>query len=463
MAPAAVADLGVAEAAPGETAQDFFKRLIVLGVRMKPQVKESITPVFQNPLLGFRSWGIDIKEAKIRAATNEYHWTPGANTAACENNCGDTPGIRCHCGFNAFYNFKDAQNSKYNNDFAIIGAIAGTGKTELHSLGFRSEKAQIIAFFAEDNFIYRAIAEAYSVPLFTREDQFLSFVSAYANPIEKVKKQDKIDLSKESFKKARYKDKEISTSRKFFLNSLRFTLAILMLVLGVFLVNKFAYPSWDDHHVQLGMIILIDGAIVFCLASGIFLLFPWLLKTSSLEKKYLNNIYVNASCTLILIFGMGFALNIALSEKEERALKREVHSGIIAATTAMEEAFKTNGKYPDAVPEISFDGKKVDSSLFNVDTTNDNQRYSMTHKLPSGAEVVISGNQGVEIKGTCSNDNDAACNDDLYDFSKAIPFIGNISNPDLKQKCSLDYSKTFEFDEYSESLPASWSPSFKCF
>lgn len=164
-----------------------------------------------STLLGFRSWTVsgnklyplikresekdedgnvhrwDIQDSKL-------HWNPGANVAYCVSRKGKelgAPHIEHHCGLNAFFDLKEARNYKRPADTNILGAIAGSGKTEIHRTGFRSEKAQILALLiqtrGQDTIRTQSVADYYSVPVFYDKEDFVAYVSSLAPHINEFR------------------------------------------------------------------------------------------------------------------------------------------------------------------------------------------------------------------------------------------------------------------------------------
>lgn len=139
-----------------------------------------IKPSFGH-LIGFRRWLIDADNRMLVSATStEVAWQPQVNYArGCKGH--SSPGKHCHCGFNAWFDFKDAEK----NYRGVIGAIAGAGDIRLHKKGFRSSEAQILALLSfnkiskKDSSLLKEISDRYQVPLFKNKEAFFEFIAPY--------------------------------------------------------------------------------------------------------------------------------------------------------------------------------------------------------------------------------------------------------------------------------------------
>lgn len=174
----------------------------------RPDFWESLD--IKNPVLGFRSW--NIRNGELRPLNdNGDSWIPGLNKAVCWSGCNTCPSPRtfknlgCHCGFNAWFSTDHLRLGGGE----IFGAIAGAGKTEIHSEGFRSEEAQIIGLAYSfhiphslpTNEITRflnkrsvkqqkkkaeRLAERYGVPVFDSLKDLEEFAKNYATPVDRI-------------------------------------------------------------------------------------------------------------------------------------------------------------------------------------------------------------------------------------------------------------------------------------
>lgn len=144
-------------------------------------------PIFSGKALGYRKWSINTVNASETRYSFPIHdlnlnpfrnhnepnkfcvegliwsgergrWYRNTNVAECLN-CEIVPGRSggffqdCHCGFNAWNSLLRADNylEIRKSRPEILGAIAGWGNTQIHKSGWRSEKAEIIAFYASGN------------------------------------------------------------------------------------------------------------------------------------------------------------------------------------------------------------------------------------------------------------------------------------------------------------------------
>lgn len=99
----------------------------------------------ENPLIGVRGFHMGA-DGVLDSITRRGSWTPGKNTAVCTEYAyasHETPGHRCHCGFNAYHSLKDLRNSDY--PYAVAAIVRGWGRGRLHPDGWRSEHAEILA------------------------------------------------------------------------------------------------------------------------------------------------------------------------------------------------------------------------------------------------------------------------------------------------------------------------------
>ena len=138
-------------------------------------------------LLGYRRWVY--KRGSLRPLTFRKSWKPGINYASCEE-CWKSPGATCDCGFNAFFSYEDAVDylsilSKKKHQ--VTGAIAGAGETRVHSSGFRSAEAQIIALLVPNGGDQKGL-DRYGVPVFDSEEKFLEYTEQFQTENKRVEK-----------------------------------------------------------------------------------------------------------------------------------------------------------------------------------------------------------------------------------------------------------------------------------
>lgn len=135
--------------------------------RKRPQLPDT-EPLYPQVALGYRCWSLGVN-GELRAIVDAPVWKPGRNVACCYPNGGHpAPGESCHCGFNCFDWIGDAE-SRYGGPGRISGAIIGAGDMRVHTTGFRSEFAAVIALKRPSAGEYMAAAEkaarSYAVPL----------------------------------------------------------------------------------------------------------------------------------------------------------------------------------------------------------------------------------------------------------------------------------------------------------
>lgn len=136
-------------------------------------------------LIGFRKWHVDenynllacTKNGYLTHKGGGYIWKRGINKASCDK-CGHAPGGACHCGFNSFYNLKDALEGPYEG---VLGVIAGAGEVRVHDVGFRSSEAQPIALlintpYKKERESINKAAKKYLIPVFCSQKELNKFL-----------------------------------------------------------------------------------------------------------------------------------------------------------------------------------------------------------------------------------------------------------------------------------------------
>lgn len=165
---------------------------------------------FDYALRGFRSWILNPfgDRPPLNSFTGRGDWEKGENTSICNNFLRmeraeedwdnlfpifspvphPAPHSKCHCGFNAFHKIEDVKRYGYGyghrRGICITGAIAASGKVEIHSNGFRAEKAVILALLDTagiERISY--IANYYKVPVFSELEDLDVFSKQYAVPL----------------------------------------------------------------------------------------------------------------------------------------------------------------------------------------------------------------------------------------------------------------------------------------
>jgi hypothetical protein len=123
------------------------------------------TPLAAGSVTGYRWWYLETPDlARSPAGADEWwdpdyrnrlhgqraHWNPGANTAACQADpgCPHDPAIvphrECGCGFWGFWELQPNPLGQGSRT-PVAGVIKGWGRTRCGPLGFRCQKARILA------------------------------------------------------------------------------------------------------------------------------------------------------------------------------------------------------------------------------------------------------------------------------------------------------------------------------
>jgi hypothetical protein len=133
-------------------------------------------PFVAGTVVGLRSFRLSMncgcpecmtRSPGLLAATQGYRWCPGENVAACTPGVGvesplpdHRPGTQeCTCGFYAYF----GRRNDYVGQCEITGIIEGYGLVTIGHLGFRAEKARIVALVAP--FPFEPLRE-YGVPIY---------------------------------------------------------------------------------------------------------------------------------------------------------------------------------------------------------------------------------------------------------------------------------------------------------
>lgn len=127
-----------------------------------------LIPDFTEPLRLYRTWNYRKQEVSadgsglrysngLFSTSREYTWTPGEQTAACEEIRGytkvephESPDAACHCGFYGYH--LPVQANEFASIGPFVGVIEGYGKVVPHLLGARVGKARIIAIAISDRY-----------------------------------------------------------------------------------------------------------------------------------------------------------------------------------------------------------------------------------------------------------------------------------------------------------------------
>lgn len=133
-------------------------------------------PDVTEPIIGFRAWRVTCDGALVPwSAAAAGAWVPGINSAIClarpSTPSHRAPMRRCSCGI---YALASADDRRLTHQNLAVGAIAAWGDIEVHTTGFRAEKAAIVALAldADVDPVHRRrltlAAARYGVPLVPR-------------------------------------------------------------------------------------------------------------------------------------------------------------------------------------------------------------------------------------------------------------------------------------------------------
>lgn len=117
-------------------------------------VARSEKPVrISHQLIGVRGFRFG-SNGELLSLTNRGAWVKGENIAICamKGSSHEAPDASCHCGFNVWHSIQDLRHSGYHYDVAAV--VEGWGKARLHTDGWRSNKARIVALIDEECSIY---------------------------------------------------------------------------------------------------------------------------------------------------------------------------------------------------------------------------------------------------------------------------------------------------------------------
>lgn len=140
--------------------------------------------VYPQPILGWREWTIDPDRGGELAlwplfdhsVINPRPWSGDPNEpASCLMPDHHSPEHDCFCGWHAWFSPDKMHawrrwRSANPHEISVAGAIAGSGRVELHRDGFRCERAQILCLTfggpAEERAAQREVADRYKIPIF---------------------------------------------------------------------------------------------------------------------------------------------------------------------------------------------------------------------------------------------------------------------------------------------------------
>lgn len=148
--------------------------------------------LYSHPLLGYRLW--ILSDEGIGSLAMRHNWKSGMNVAQCVNH--KAPKAECDCGLYAYYELNEALAHmlelktafrKETGDKLVLGAVAAGGDAQLHSLGFRAEKMQLLGFYlsARQAVMGRSslLKNKYKTDSFLAVNEFISYTESLASPL----------------------------------------------------------------------------------------------------------------------------------------------------------------------------------------------------------------------------------------------------------------------------------------
>jgi len=90
-----------------------------------------------NPIVGYRSWYVNIKEPKLKSTNQDFIW---------KEKVGPVKVTARNSGFYSYNNNNYNNNYNYYN-YHVAGIIHQYGKVAIHEIGYRSQYAKIIKLF----------------------------------------------------------------------------------------------------------------------------------------------------------------------------------------------------------------------------------------------------------------------------------------------------------------------------
>jgi hypothetical protein len=108
-------------------------------------------PFIAGQIVGLRSWDV-LDDGHLEGVAVAYQWTPGTNHAACRppsymhhlanQEAHEVATVGCICGF---YAYTTRDTDQYGHPGRVTGIVAGTGIVTIGDLGFRAQRAEILA------------------------------------------------------------------------------------------------------------------------------------------------------------------------------------------------------------------------------------------------------------------------------------------------------------------------------
>lgn len=161
--------------------------------------------IISGKALGYRLWKIRVNSkgnpVLVPLVMNTHsEWNAEENLATCysgKHRTPEVPAVHCACGFNAWDWYGRSMIKTYGS--VISGSIAGYGRMQIHETGWRSEKAEVIAFLRpEYNFLNSKkamseidnLAEIFNVPVFDTREELEEYSLKFAQPVPDSAKPD---------------------------------------------------------------------------------------------------------------------------------------------------------------------------------------------------------------------------------------------------------------------------------
>jgi hypothetical protein len=132
-------------------------------------------------MTGYRIWR-PITKSGLKGLFFPYVWHPGVNISTCNKELAlrrqfkshEAPDENCYCGFWMLPSLEEAISYYVNNDFdpthVVIGQVRGWGRMIEHTVGIRTERAQVTRLLRSLNpNRVDLLARRFDVPTFTSD------------------------------------------------------------------------------------------------------------------------------------------------------------------------------------------------------------------------------------------------------------------------------------------------------
>lgn len=376
-------------------------------------------------LLGFRNWKIDNTNNVLRSCAVNKEWSPGLNLGSCHKEHA-APDTDCDCGFNGYYKFKDADKSGYNG---IIGAFAGAGKMELHSVGFRSAEAQIIALYSKTTSSSKqAIAKRYDVPLFSKKKAFLDYVGSRPG----ISEYSDVEFSKKSYdtinKMHPIRFWETRKARR--IECIGYVLAFLAVIAWI---AKAQYQLVISTDTSLSGDIAISASMVIGILIAIYGTYKAV--CSSYIRRGHKTSLAGDGIGFACIFAVSFLIVLtvmSITNSFETADKitgiTQAREGLISTAVLQEKYYQLHNRFTDDISDLNKNTSALSDStgkLPKIKITNNGQQYLLLGTEASD-ESSIKGYPG-KIEPVCFGEQ--SCSDNFWNIDQND--VNSVTN-DLK-------------------------------